>query len=122
MPRMQLVPALSADRSSVTIELTMDGTALGHIIFDAPGLDQLIMSLSLHRAHLADEVSPELDPGSLLHLPVEAPAWKVPDTHSGPSGTACLALRHPGLGWLGFLLEHDQAFEISDALKVYVKK
>ncbi|WP_421722923.1 hypothetical protein [Bauldia sp.] len=118
MPRMNLKVTIDEDRNSAIIELYEEETLLGHIIYDASTLDQLISELARIRAELRDVVTPELEPFSRVSG-TDYPAWRVPDQHSGPPGTALLTLRHPGLGWLAFLLEPERADDIARALVDY---
>jgi hypothetical protein len=110
---------LTEDRETAVVQLEQDdGTALGHITLDASGLATFIDEMQQCRSAMVEEVSPQLDPQSRVQT-VQSPAWRVPDTHSGGGNGTLLALRHPGLGWLGFLLEKDRALAIADALKRY---
>ena len=115
MSRMTLTAGLSEDKQTAVVEMREDGNPLAHMIFDAATLEDAIHKLAQARAELADEVPQSLDPGSRLSA-IRFPAWRVPDTHNGPSGTMALALRHPGLGWLSFLLEEGRSREIGQAL------
>ena len=115
MGKMTFVSGVSEDKQSAVVEMREDDKALAHMTFDAATLEGLIRRLGECRATMTETVADELDPGSRLEV-LPFPAWKVPDTHSGPSGTLLLALRHPGLGWLGFLLEEARARQIGTAL------
>ena len=100
---------VSEDRRTVTVLMEESGVALGHVIWEAPELEQFIGQLAEARARLADEVAAELDPGSRLVAIID-PAWRVPAPHE--SGKV-LCLRHPGLGWLGFLLPWLEAKKLA---------
>jgi hypothetical protein len=92
-----------ADGQLVGMELVSHGVALGHIVSDAQGLDELIRTL----AKLVDQVPRELEPKA--RLPMErAPAWRVLDTHGAP-GAVVLAIRHSGFGWEAFVLSKSDA-------------
>jgi hypothetical protein len=114
MARIAIHCAATEDREQVVIEIRDGDRGLAHAILDASDTEALIRRLGQLRAALNDPVPGELDPGARIEF-ANAPAWKVPDTHSGPSDLV-LALRHPGLGWLGFLLEAERAKEIGTAL------
>jgi len=121
MARMEIKIVELGDK--VAIELHQDGAQLGHIFQDGIDLEHLIEGLSKARANLPDAqgyVAP-MDPHSRIRLVESNPAWQVPKDHNGPHGTALLALHHRGLGWIGYLLDGGRAFQISDALKKYVK-
>jgi hypothetical protein len=93
------------------LEMHEDGKPLAHLYLDAAELEGLIRDLAKIRATMADQVAPALDPGGRLDLE-RSPAW-IADTRDG---NAVLALRHPGMGWLGFLLEMEKAQAIGTAL------
>jgi len=112
---------LDIEKDLGIFELWEDDKALAHILLDAPALDQLIFRLSQIRSAMRETVSPELDPGARIET-IEEPAWRIPDKHSGDARKLMLILRHPGLGWLGFLLEKTRALAISAALKEWAEK
>ena len=80
---------------------------------DASGLDWLIASLATARAALIEQAPATFEPTGNLAV-VDDPSWWVGDPDPGGQ---TLALRHPGLGWLGFFLPQDQAAEIAGWLK-----
>lgn len=108
MNKMELRAAADKARECVSVELWMNDAPLGHIQLDAGSLESFIHDLGKHRAALADEVSAEIDPGSRLESIVD-PAWRTFDQHSQQELGVALSLRHPGLGWLSFLLPHKSA-------------
>jgi hypothetical protein len=110
---MELRNNTSPDRQAVSIELRMDGAKLGHIVLEAAELDDYIHKLADHRAELIDAVSSQLDPGSRLDV-IVGPAWGVP--HPPHELGKVLALRHPGFGWLSFLLPAEDARALAKAL------
>ena len=113
---MELKYFLSENKNEAIIELWEDNK-LGYFVCDAATLEGLIRGLAQIRRNMSEQVSPELDPMSRIET--EAfPAWMVPDTHNAPVPGAMLCLRHAGLGWLGFLLEREQALRIGKALEV----
>jgi len=113
MGRMTFTCGFNENRESGYLEMQEDGQPLARMYFDAATLEDLIRDLARCRSHLTEAVAPELDPGARIETE-RFPAWRVPDTHSGP-GTV-LALRHSGMGWLGFLLEAERAQAIGKAL------
>lgn len=104
---------VATDAQSVALEIVQDGTALAHAILDAPALDQVISALGAARAGLKDIVPPKLDPVPRLQATLH-PNWWVFDPM--PEGRT-LALRHPGYGWLAFVLAPNRANEIAEWLK-----
>jgi hypothetical protein len=85
----------------------MGDQALGHIALDAASLERLIHLLSECRAGLAQDVPREYIPSNVPGVVID-PTWAVLAQPSDRNKV--LALRHPGLGWLPFVLpEHQQA-------------
>lgn len=92
------------------------GEVLAHIVLETPELDILIRTLADLRTALSDPVPASLDPGARL-VALANPAWQVkpPAPGTGQDG-AVLALRHSGLGWLGFLLSRAEAATLGYSL------
>lgn len=92
------------------------GRALAHVALEVPELDSLVRLLADLRAGLDDPVPASLDPGARLVALVD-PLWqaKLPSSPDAPDGVT-LALRHPGLGWLGFLLPPCEAAALGQSL------
>ncbi|MPZ32412.1 MAG: hypothetical protein GEV13_15670 [Rhodospirillales bacterium] len=112
---MNLTSMLSADRSTVTIELHEHNRALGHIILDAAALDQVIEKLGELRMQMRDQVATEIPSGIGLPSIVD-PAWR---THMPPHSSIpgpSLALRHPGFGWVSFIFPSTEARAIAEWL------
>ena len=83
--------------------------------FEASDVELLIHNLARARMALNEPVTPELELGS--RVPAESqPAWRVSQQQIGVEQTTLLALRHQGMGWLGFLLERDRAKLIGQAI------
>jgi hypothetical protein len=97
----------------VRLETFVDGDSVSWVDLDGPGVDWLIENLAAARATLAEPVPVDLDPSADLTV-TENPSWWVFDPE--PDGQT-LVLRHPGLGWLGFLFDQDQAAEIAGWLQ-----
>lgn len=108
----------SEDGQSAFLEMHQDGKpdTTQHMLFSASELEWLIHRLAKVRSALPEAVAPALDPGSRLD-PEMNPTWSVVDAqqHSGPPGIV-LAIRHSGLGWLGFHLPKDAAKALRGAL------
>jgi hypothetical protein len=120
VPRMTIKAGLKEDRQEVVIEIRDEEKALGHIELDASTLDSFIQQLGKLRSGMTEQVSPTLDPFSRVETEYN-PAWRVPDTHNAGNPGAMLCLRHPGFGWLGFLLDRERALQVSHALDEYSK-
>lgn len=110
-PRMSLVVFPSDEDETLIIQLERDDEVLGEVELDGAAAEDHIEHVSRVRSQLADEVPEKLDPGSRLELLV-APNVAVQETDGG----VALAVRHPGLGWLGFLLSVEQARSLAAAL------
>ena len=95
------------------LETFVDGESVSWVDLDGPGLDWLIANLAAARAGLAAPVPETLDPAQPLDL-TEDPSWWIFDPDAEGQ---TLALRHPGLGWLGFFLPQAQADEIAGWLR-----
>jgi hypothetical protein len=104
---------MSADRRTFTLELHVDDDPKVRIRLSTSEMDKFIADLGLHRALMLDEVPRGLDPKSRTQT-IQDPAWR-PASTPGHSGKA-LALRHPGLGWLGFLFPDNEAAAIAKYL------
>ena len=83
------------------LEVTPDGEASWEPIVVAPeGVTKLIDDLADARAALVPEISKDFQQGPVHAFP--APGWYI-----GPerlTDGALLCLRHPGLGWLPFVI------------------
>lgn len=89
-PRMTISAYVSPDEPEfAVIQLGMDDEPRGHIKLIAAELEGFIHALATVREQMAEQV----------------PEYTL------------LALRHPGLGWLGFALEPPRASQIATALK-----
>lgn len=93
------------------IQMDVDGEPKAHMFVEASDLSKIIAALSEIRMQMTEEVTPVLDPVARLDMVVD-PAWRA---ELKPEGTA-LALRHPGLGWIGFLLPPESASELAEHL------
>jgi hypothetical protein len=77
---------------------------------DAAEIEALIDQLAVARAALAPMVPADVDPGTRVRV-LSDPRWVIPadDQYDG----RVLALRHPGLGWLGFLFPRPEALQVA---------
>ena len=110
---MELKYRLNEAKDGVILELIENEKPLGWISFPTEDFDNLIAGLARMRVEMTPPVAPTLDPGSRVE-PLKNPAWRIPDPC--PEDGRVLVLRHPGHGWLGFLIPWDQAAEMAEWL------
>lgn len=110
-PRMQISAKPSEDGQDVVIQIDMNGEPLGHVILDGATAERHAHLVGQVRSMLPDQVALDLDPGARLEVQrgIRAAAFHT-------DNAVVLALRHPGLGWMGFHLEPQQAQELAGAL------
>jgi hypothetical protein len=113
MTRMTMKVSTSQDKEYVVLQLEEDGKALGHILFDGATAEKHCHDVASHRANLNEPVTPRLDPGARLPAVVD-PAWLVPNERDSQGYILCF--RHPGLGWLSFVLPDNEAASIAEWL------
>jgi hypothetical protein len=105
--------ALANDRSHVTVQLMNDDKVIGESTLSADELDIVISALGQFRADLYPQMRPEPDqsPGAREILVVD-PAWRaVPSPHAEIDGIV-LRVRHPGFGWVSFLLPRHEGLAL----------
>jgi hypothetical protein len=112
-PNMVLRSLVNEARTEVRIEFHADDRLVGWIALEAPELEDFIHQLAEHRASLADEVPKVLDPGTWFIAQID-PTWHV-SRKKVEQGQALL-LRHPGFGWLSFVLSNRQALKLAGML------
>lgn len=98
MPKLELVP--SDDLTEVAI--TIDGTT---IRANALQLDTLIEGFAAARAQLRPAVSNDAPLGQRVQAIADPRYWTNIDPDTGMS---LVMFRHPGLGWLSFMLPPDE--------------
>jgi hypothetical protein len=113
MAKMSLQVDLIRALDQVNLTLKKDGATLGGMGLSAADMDDLIARLARARAAMTDIVPPRLEPGARLQA-TPASAWQT-KRHNNPQGII-LALRHPGLGWLSFLLPPESAAGLAQAI------
>lgn len=97
--------------ADVVLAMHVDGGKRAEVVMDADALTDLIDKLSKLRSGMSAQVSPTLDPGARLNA-VSSPAWAVhPHDQS-----KLLILRHPGFGWVSFLMPPEEASTLGKAL------
>lgn len=113
MGRMMVKVWADEPREHVVVQTEEDGKPLAHVYFDGATAEQHAHNVAKWRALLKDEVARDLDPGSRLEAIVD-PVWRV-SGHRVPEGRI-LSLRHPGFGWLSFVLPDKEAAALAEWL------
>lgn len=108
------VAVVDGERRQAVVELWRGEEPLGHIRLPALALERLIHRLSECRALLEEEVPRKYEEMSAPAGVVIEPTWSVL-TQPGER-TKILALRHPGLGWLPFVLPEHQQLTLAKVL------
>jgi hypothetical protein len=105
------------DKSTATINLVTNGKPATEIELKADELDEILAVLGEARAVLHDGVS--YDPPDIRNareLVILNPTWRTaPPLHQALNGII-LRLRHPGFGWLTFLIPYGEARSLGDWL------
>ena len=117
---MELRTSPTPDRKHVNIELWMDGKPLGHIHLSGGESEQFCHLVANARQALTDKVSETL-PTNGPHAATFKPHCNVVAEHSQSRLGIVMALRHPGLGWIPFLLPRTQATELAQLLVDFSK-
>ena len=98
--------AAKSDGSVVQFEMVIDGKSVGSAELAAKDVDHLLDLLAHGRSDLTEEVPDDVGDGSSV-VPVEDPVWSIPDYREA-SGRP-LFLRHPGFGWMLYVLPDESA-------------
>ena len=101
------------NRQHVTIQIEDNDKPLAHISLDAATTENHIHDLAKQRASLIEQVTPDLDPGSRIEAIVD-PVWRISQNRVAQGRILCL--RHPGLGWLSFVLPDKEAASMAEWL------
>jgi DNA-binding MltR family transcriptional regulator len=105
---------VAGDRRTVSIEFVVDGEAVWTTSADAETMDALIESLGHTRVQLLDPIPDDVDFSTPKSNSAFNPRWRiVPDSENK---YACLWIRHPGLGWHGYMLPRHEAGSIAKHL------
>lgn len=109
----QIRSILSKDGVSVSLQLEIDGTAIGYITYDAMGLDDLIGQLGQLRSRMSERVVPTLDPSAIVPIEMD-PVVQV--FLSDKVDRVVLTTRYSGLGWQGNGLTEKVARRLGEIL------
>src|SRR5438128_3587 len=113
MGRMSWVVKTDGQHEHVVFQIEEDGKSLGHMMLDGASAEKLAHAIGDSRSALNDPVTPQLDPNAILEA-IPDPSWQI-EAYRRPEGRL-LALRHPGLGWLAFVIPDQQARRIAEWL------
>ena len=103
---------LDQDQQEVVLRIN-EGGKTAEIALEAPDVDDLLYRLAVKRAAMRNQVKVEWEPDSAAQ-PVDGPAWMIGNRLY--NGKHLLAFRHPGFGWVSFLLERERAEAIASGL------
>jgi len=107
----QLVVGVDEAADHVVLQLNQGGEILGDVALDAAAAEAHIDAVALYRAQLKTPVAQSLDPAGRIDA-TGHPAWMTLSTPHGP----VLSLRHPGIGWVSFVLSKDESRKMGAAL------
>jgi hypothetical protein len=104
----QMNVKLSDDKNYVTLGLVDQGKPANQVTIQADELSLMIAKLAEARAVMSAPISRE-PPQNCRELAAIDPIWRTnPPLHPDVNGVL-LRLRHPGFGWLTFILPHHEA-------------
>jgi hypothetical protein len=101
------------DGEHIVIETEIEGNVVGHGIFDAVEIENIIRALSRLRSELSTPVPTSLEP----HPRIETVTEPGYDIRSVP-GQMVLALRHPGYGWVGYSFGEDRGHRLGSQIQL----
>ncbi|WP_093567258.1 hypothetical protein [Methylobacterium sp. 174MFSha1.1] len=105
---------ISDDGQAAVITLPQGPTEEATIIFNSvDDLDRLIQMVSVLRAQMAPAV-PATPRDTDITMSTASPVWAALAKRT--DGKRPLLIRHPGLGWIGFLFEDDSAAALAASL------
>jgi len=108
----------SPSPTELTIELIKDGNPATEVVFSTAEIDSIISSLSQFRRSMTPNVPAER-PTSSLEGTVVDPGIQILTVSPDQGQTEprqLLSLRHPGMGWLSFLLSRAVSASVGHAL------
>ncbi|MFE1600580.1 hypothetical protein [Methylobacterium sp. ID0610] len=105
---------ISDDGQAAVMTIPQGRSEEATIVFHgAEDLDRLIQMVSVLRAQMTPPV-PETPRDSDIPMSTTPPVWAALGTRT--DGKRPLLLRHPGLGWVGFLFDDESAAILAAAL------
>lgn len=109
--------SLSDDRKMISIDFPTDPPC--RVTLEAAQVDDLLHNLGLLRASMTDQHPAEFALGQKT-MAVPDPRWATePDLLNGDS---LIHLRHPGFGWLHFLIPRTDAAKLAGYLQAQVEQ
>lgn len=103
--------SMTPGNAKARIEILPEGGQSAWVELEASELDDVLHGLAGIRQQLSEPIPEQLDPRPRINGTAN-PNWKV-SPH--PEGRG-LIFRHPGFGWLGFIVRQDRADEIAELL------
>jgi hypothetical protein len=102
--------SLSEDKGSAPLDMLTNSIPSSRIELEAREMDAIVAAMGEARAVMREPVPfTILEQRSARELVVLDPMWRTdPPLHAALSGIA-LRLRHPGFGWLTFVLPYEEA-------------
>jgi hypothetical protein len=108
---------IAQDSKSVTLRFSAPLGAENEIAVNTAQLDELIFTLAAARAKMAEPVPAEPLTGPLKREAVIIdPVWRTNFPPHPSLNGLMLRLRHPGYGWLTFLLPHHECISLGEWL------
>jgi hypothetical protein len=111
---MELRIRLDEAHRHVEVEFWVGDALVGQVRLAAADLDEHLRTMAALRAQMTDTVPETLEPNARL-LTERDPKWVL--GQNPVQDRFLLALRHAGLGWLGFALPGDEARAIADMVR-----
>ena len=108
------------DRQEVAFQIQEGDKAWGHVTVELPEFTDLMGHLAEYRMKFSEPVPRQIDPGTRSEATV-SPVWSVTTLTNPPegveAGSVLLQIRHPGYGWLSFVVPPKDAMTLSRGLE-----
>jgi hypothetical protein len=111
MPRVDFSHQLASDFRSSHLQISVDGKPKVGVVLTATEMEGLIQNLAGQRANMLDVPPPDLVPGRQMPAIIDP---VIGSSEERFDGKRLLAIRHPGMGWLGFFIPDETAKEVAD--------
>jgi hypothetical protein len=105
VPRFSSTFSVSEDGQSVSLIIEVEGGTSQEYRMDALDVERHVDALEKGRRMITPAVPNEFPEGGRYEV-IRDPAWRV---GLDVDGQAVLRIRHPGLGWLNFIIPRDGA-------------
>ena len=110
---------LNEARDEAILQIFEGERSLAYIQLPAAELQSVLQKLAQLRAEMREPVERSAEEARSMATASD-PSWSIGFMEA--SGSAVLALRHPGFGWLGFNLQRDRAAMLGEALQRAAKE